>query len=156
MPLVPLLEHKNAVFVLGKPENEGFKPQKSTKTSILCSKCPKTRVPNPKSAQKPRFCARNARKRGFQTPKAHKNLDFVLEMPENEGSKPQKRTKTPILCSGRLTGGLGCSSRPTQRASGSGEVAVGHQNEASGRRKRAAGHQNEASGRANAHKFVYF
>ena len=30
------------------------------------------------SAQKPRFCARNARKRGFQTPKAHKNPDFVL------------------------------------------------------------------------------
>ena len=142
MPLVPLLEHKNGDFVLEKPENEGFKPQKRTKTSILCSKCPKTRVPNPKSAQKPRFCARNARKQGFQTPKAHKNLDFVLEMPENEGSKPQKRTKTPILCSGRLTGGLGCSSRPTQRASGSGEVAAGHQKEASGRRKRAASHQN--------------
>ena len=51
------------------------------------------------SAQKPRFCARNARKRGFPTPKAHKNLDFVLETPENEGSKHQKRTKTPILCS---------------------------------------------------------
>ena len=37
-------------------------------------------------AQKPRFCARNARKRGFRTPKAHKNLDFVLENPKNEGS----------------------------------------------------------------------
>ena len=50
-----------------------------TKTSILCSKCSKTRVPNPKSAQKPRFCARKGRKRGFQTPKAHKKPDFVLE-----------------------------------------------------------------------------
>ena len=50
-------------------------------------------------AQKPRFCARNARKRGFQTLKAHKNPDFVLEKPENKGSKPQKRTKTSILCS---------------------------------------------------------
>ena len=29
-------------------------------------------------AQKPRFCAREARKQGFQTPKAHKNPDFVL------------------------------------------------------------------------------
>ena len=84
------------------PENEGSKPQKRTKTSILCSKCLKTRVPNPKSAQKPRFCARNARKQGFPTPKAHKNPDFVLERPENEGSKPQKRTKTPILCSKTL------------------------------------------------------
>ena len=53
-------------------------------------------------AQKTRFCARKARKQGFQTSKAHKNLDFVLKMPENKGSQPQKRTKTPILCSGRL------------------------------------------------------
>ena len=29
---------------------------------------------------------------------AHKNLDFVLEMPENRGPGSQKRTKTPILC----------------------------------------------------------
>ena len=50
----------------------------STKMPILCSKSPKLRVSNPKSAQKPRFCARKARKRGFQTPKAHKNPDFVL------------------------------------------------------------------------------
>ena len=50
-------------------------------------------------AQKLRFCARNARKRGFQTPKAHKNLDFVLEQPENGGSEGQKSTKTQILCS---------------------------------------------------------
>ena len=34
--------------------------------------------------------------------KAHKNADFVLEMPENRGSGGQKSTKTPILCSGRL------------------------------------------------------
>ena len=50
--------HKNPNFVLETPENGGSEGQKSTKTSILCSKCPKTRVPNPKSAQKPRFCAR--------------------------------------------------------------------------------------------------
>ena len=126
---------KNSDFVLERGKNQGKSAHSDTKMPFLCSKSPKMRVSNPKSAQKPRFCARNARKRGFQTPKS---------------------TKTPILCSGRLTGGLGCSSRPTQRASGSGEVAAGHQNEASGRRKRAAGHQKEASGRANAHKFVYF
>ena len=63
------------------------------------SKCLKTGVQDPKSAQKCRFCAREARKRGFRRQKAHKNADFVLEMPENEGSRPQKRTKTPILCS---------------------------------------------------------
>ena len=100
--------HKNLDFVLEKPENEGFKAPKSTKTPILCSKSPKMRVSNPKSAQKPRFCARNARKRGFQTPKS---------------------TKTPILCSGRLTGGLRSSSRLTQRASGSGEAAAGQRKE---------------------------
>ena len=50
----------------------------STKMAILCSKCPKTWVSKAKSAQKPRFCARNARKQGFQSQKAHKNPDFVL------------------------------------------------------------------------------
>ena len=78
MPLLPLLEHKNADFVLEKPENKGSEGQKSTKTSILCSKCPKMGVPKGKSAQKPRFCARKAGKLGSQTPKAHKNADFVL------------------------------------------------------------------------------
>ena len=45
---------------------------------ILCSGTPKTGVLKDKKAQKPRFCARKAGKWGFQTPKAHKNLDFVL------------------------------------------------------------------------------
>ena len=71
----------------------------STKMPILCSKRPKMGVPKPKSAQKPRFCARKARKRGSRRQKAHKNPDFVLETPENEGSEGQKRTKMPILCS---------------------------------------------------------
>ena len=56
--------------------------------------------PEGKSAQKPRFCARNARKWGFRRAKAHKNADFVLEKPENGGSEGKKRTKTSILCSG--------------------------------------------------------
>ena len=74
-------------------------PPTRTKTSILCSKCPKTGVPEAKSAQKPRFCAQKARKQGFQTAKAHKNPNFVLEMPENGGLEGQKSTKTSILCS---------------------------------------------------------
>ena len=65
MPLVPLLEHKNADFVLEKPKNRGSRPQKRTKTSILCSKSPKTGVPNPKSAQKCRFCAREGWQEGL-------------------------------------------------------------------------------------------
>ena len=73
----------------------------STKTPILCSKRPKTGVPKPKKAQKPRFCARKARKWGFRRAKAHKNLNFVLKTPENGGFGSQKSTKTPILCSGR-------------------------------------------------------
>ncbi len=50
----------------------------STKTPFLCSKSQKTGGPKAKSAQIPRFCARKAGKWGFQTPKAHKNADFVL------------------------------------------------------------------------------
>ena len=53
----PTKAHKNADFVLEKPENGGPEGKKRTKTSILCSKCPKTGVPEAKSAQKPRFCA---------------------------------------------------------------------------------------------------
>ena len=80
-----LKAHKNLDFVLEMPENGGPEGRKRTKTLILCSKCPKTRVTNPKSAQKPRFCARNARKQGPRRPKKHKNPDFVLEKPENGG-----------------------------------------------------------------------
>ena len=68
----------------------------------MCSKSPKTRVSEGKSAQKTRFCARNGRKWGGRRVKAHKNLDFVLEKPENWGSEGQKRTKTSILCSNSL------------------------------------------------------
>ena len=77
--------HKNLDFVLEMPENVGSGGQKSTKTPILCSKSPKTRVPEAKKAQKPRFCARKARKQGFRPSKKHKNPDFVLRKPENEG-----------------------------------------------------------------------
>ena len=55
--ILRLPEHKNPDFVLEKPENKGFRPQKRTKTSILCSKGLKTRVLNGKSAQKSHFCA---------------------------------------------------------------------------------------------------
>ena len=56
-----LPEHKNLDFVLETPENEGSEGQKSTKTSILCSKRPKTGVSEAESARKPRFCAREDR-----------------------------------------------------------------------------------------------
>ena len=55
----------------------------STKMAILCSGSPKMGGSEGKSAQKPRFCARNARKWGFRRQKAHKNLDFVLGKTEN-------------------------------------------------------------------------
>ena len=45
----------------------------------------------------------------------HKNPDFVLEKPENEGSEGQKSTKTPILCSG----GLVCALSVGQQLAGS-------------------------------------
>ena len=70
--------HKKADFVLEMAKNEGSKPQKRTKTPILCSGSPKTREKLPILTQKPRFCARKASKWGFRRAKAHKNLDFVL------------------------------------------------------------------------------
>ena len=56
-----LHEHKNPDFVLEKPENRGPGSKKRTKTSILCSKSPKTGVAKAKKAQKHRFCARKCR-----------------------------------------------------------------------------------------------
>ena len=70
--------HKNPDFVLERAENEGSEGKKRTKTSISCSKSPKTGVPKAKSAQKPRFCARKRRKRGAEAKKKHKNAVFVL------------------------------------------------------------------------------
>ena len=57
MPLFPLPEHKKPDFVLEMPENRDSRPQKRTKTPILCSKRPKMGVPKAKSAQKWDFCA---------------------------------------------------------------------------------------------------
>ena len=56
--------HKNPDFVLKKPENSGSEAKKSTKTSILCSKCLKMGGPKAKSAQKCGFCARKGAKPG--------------------------------------------------------------------------------------------
>ena len=44
--------------MLETPDTGGTEGQKSTKTPILCSKRSKMGVPDGKSAQKPRFCAR--------------------------------------------------------------------------------------------------
>ena len=41
----------------------------------------------------------------------HKNADFVLETPENEGLEGQTSTNTPILCSGREGIGIGKHNR---------------------------------------------
>ena len=57
MLLSRLHEHKNANFVLEKPENGGFGSQKRTKISILCSKSLKSGVLEGKIVQKVDFCA---------------------------------------------------------------------------------------------------
>ena len=89
-------------------------------------------------AQKPRFCARKARKRGLRRQKAHKNADFVLGKSENEGSEGQKSTKTPILCSG----GLFC-------ALSAGQQPVGNRKHPAGNQKKTAGNQKKTSGKQN-------
>ena len=61
-------------FCVKTTQNLGKIAHSDTKTSILCSKRPKMGVSDPKSAQKTRFCARNARKRGSRRQKAHKKV----------------------------------------------------------------------------------
>ena len=88
--------------------------------TLSAATCPSAR------AQKPQFCARKARKWGSRRQKTHKNLDFVLGMPENRGSEGQKSTKTSILCSKRLKIG-GSKAKSAQKycfcARGDGKVA---------------------------------
>ena len=67
---------------------------------ILCLKGRKMGVPDPKRAQKCRFCARKGRNRVGRTLNKHKNLNFVLEKPENGGTKLKKSTKMAFLCLG--------------------------------------------------------
>ena len=80
MPLFPLPEHKNPIFVSKRPKI-------SEKTPILTQKC--------------QFCARKAGKWGSRSQKAHKNADFVLgearnstERPGAAGNNHPKRNKT--------------------------------------------------------------
>ena len=97
-PITHLVKHRNSetniqaqltahLFAHKKPDFVLETPKIPEKSPILTQKC--------------RFCTRKARKWGFRRPKKHKNLDFVLENPKNEGFEGQKSTKTPILCSGR-------------------------------------------------------
>ena len=112
MPIPHLPEHKKPDFVLERGQNQEKIAVSDTKMAILCSKSPKMGVPKAKSAQKCRFCARNARKRGFRRLKAHKNGVFVLEMPENEGSEG--------LCAHGLCGRVANSTRNGYRLAGTG------------------------------------
>ena len=66
--LVPLLEHKNADFVLGWSKNLRKIAHSDTKTPFLYSKSPKMGVPKSKSAQKCHFCARGWLPRAQQRP----------------------------------------------------------------------------------------
>ena len=67
MPIFHLPEHKKPDFVLERGQNQEKIAVSDTKMAILCSKWPEMG--------------------GFEGQKAYKNLDFVLEMPEIEGSE---------------------------------------------------------------------
>ena len=87
-PLTHLFKHRNSetniqaqltahLFAHKKPDFVLETPKIPEKSPIL--------------TQKPRFCARNARKCGFQRAKAHKNPDFVLE---KRGNWHRKRNRS--------------------------------------------------------------
>ena len=115
MPLVPLLEHKNAVFVLEKPEIEGFKPQKRTKTSILCSKCPKTRVPNPQKHKNPDFVRGKGGRRAWvqqqANAKKHREEERVLRATKKKHREEQMRTNLFIFEVSQVKAVLGCNEK---------------------------------------------
>ena len=55
-----------------------------------------------KAHKKPDFVLEMPENRGSKGKKKHKNPDFVLEKPENGGHEGKKRTKTTILFSKSL------------------------------------------------------
>ena len=71
----------------------------------------------------------------------HKNADFVLEKPENEGSEGQKSTKTTILCSG----GLVCALSTGQQPVGNRKHPAGNQKQPAVNRKDPAGNQKKTA-----------
>ena len=80
----------NPCFRAFRAQNRGFCVRKGNFSRVLpppehkkpdfVSKQPKISEKTPILTQKPRFCARNARKQGLRRSKKHKNHDFVLEM----------------------------------------------------------------------------
>ena len=93
---------------------------------ILCSEGGKSREKLPFLTQKPRFCARKAGKWGFRRVKAHKNPDFVLEMPENGGSECKKRTKMGLLCAFLFRKAAQCGPRCLRLALGTAQLWSNH------------------------------
>ena len=74
-PLTHLFKHRNSeTNIKAQLTAHIFKH----KNPDFVRETPKIPEKSPILTQKPRFCARNARKQGFQSQKAHKNLDFVL------------------------------------------------------------------------------
>ena len=84
--------HKNLDFVLGRDQNQGNIAVSDTKMPILCSKCPKMGVSKAKSAQKPRFCAREERGVGNSSAR-NLVLGGLREAPGAEAVLPKWRRR---------------------------------------------------------------
>ena len=78
-------------FCVKTTKNLGKIAHSDTKTAILCSKGQKMGVSKPKSAQKPRFCARRASQNSTERLSGARNS---TERPGAAGNSHSKRDKT--------------------------------------------------------------
>ena len=117
-----LKARKKCDFALGRPENAGSGGQKRAKLPLLRSrrpnnghweelprtkslflslKSPKTWKKLTKKGQNGHFCPQKPLKWRFWRAKKDKNLNFVLEQAQKLAKVDSKRTKSPLLSSGR-------------------------------------------------------
>lgn len=90
-----------------RPNNGYWEDLPRTKTSILSSNWPKTWEKLTKKGQNGHFCPQKPIKWLFGRAKKDKNSSFVLKRDQKLAKIDSKRTKSPLLSSGRLKMAIG-------------------------------------------------
>ena len=95
-----------------RPNNGYWEDLPRTKSLFLSSKSPKTWEKLPKKGQNGHFCPQKPLKWRFWRAKKDKNLNFVLEQAQKLAKVDSKRTKSPLLSSGRRKMAVGKPEKP--------------------------------------------
>ena len=103
---------KTATSALGRPKNGYWEDLPRTKSLFLSLKSPKTWKKLTKKGQNGHFCPQKPLKWLFGRQKKDKNSSFVLEQAQKLAKIDSKRTKSPLLSSGRRKMAVGKPEKP--------------------------------------------